>query len=313
MSYESIKLHVFNRNRVVNITRQLDLDSLYHVQGKRNCADTGTRIKSVTAKSVKENSQWLVGTDWMRLSLQEATESGAIKPLKDLKLSQENKKSLKEGVIFDSFEEDKDLFAVVMLTRIDIEKTAQREAEASYVFSPTQRKFTSFIRVTSLVLKAVKLFKLNLIKRRANQNRECQFDLQSLSIPATKFSLLSKSSSLMMPKHSHKSERFEPTEEEISAALEYVFRTEARLIKKFNSDKKVKEISVEIDGVLYSKTRIEDVHEIKVVGGLQASSNLQSLLGVKFKVPLVEKHSPIVIPLILYLHDHFNHRGVERA
>ena len=147
----------------------------------------------MTAKSVKENSQWLVGTDWMRLSLQEATESGAIKPLKDLKLSHENKKSLKEGVIFDSFEEDKDLFAVVMLTRIDIEKTAQREAEASYVFSPTQRKFTSFIRVTSLVLKAVKLFKLNLIKRRANQNRECQFDLQSLSIPATKFSLLSKS------------------------------------------------------------------------------------------------------------------------
>ena len=36
VSYESIKLHVFNRNRVVNITRQLDLDSLYHVQGKRN-------------------------------------------------------------------------------------------------------------------------------------------------------------------------------------------------------------------------------------------------------------------------------------
>ena len=33
--------------------------------------------------------------------------------------------------------------------------------------------------------------------------------------------------------------------------------------------------------------------------------------AVVCKVPLVEKHSPIVIPLITYLHEHFNHKGVE--
>ena len=38
---------------------------------------------------------------------------------------------------------------------------------------------------------------------------------------------------------------------------------------------------------------------------------MEELLGANFRVPLVEKHSPVVMPLILYLHDQFNHRGVE--
>ena len=50
---------------------------------------------------------------------------------------------------------------------------------------------------------------------------------------------------------------------------------------------------------------------MQVVGGLQASSELQGLLGANFKVPLVEKHSPIVFSLVLYLHEEFNHRGIE--
>ena len=147
VSYETIKLHVFNRNRVVNITRQLNLDHLYHVQGKQNCADTGTRMKNITEKSVKENSTWLTGLDWMRMSLDEATKLGAIRPLADLKLSHESRKIVKDGIIFDSFEENKDLFAVVMLAKIDIEKTAQSEAEALYVFSPARRNFRSFVSV----------------------------------------------------------------------------------------------------------------------------------------------------------------------
>ena len=99
MSYETIKLHVFNRNRLVNITRQLNLDNLYHVQGKRNCADTRTRMKNSTAKSVKENSTWLTGLDWMRMSLDQATKLGAIRPLADLKLSHESRKIVKDGII----------------------------------------------------------------------------------------------------------------------------------------------------------------------------------------------------------------------
>ena len=310
VSYETIKLHVFNRNRVVNITRQLNLDNLYHVQGKENCADTGTRVKNVSANSVKENSEWLLGKGWMRLSLADAVKTGAIKPLRELKLSHENKKSVKEGIIFDSFAEDKDIFAVIMLAKINIEETAKREIEASYVYSPTNRKFPSFVRITALVLKAAKLFKLKLIASQVRNGKESRFSRDSFSVPAQKFSLLSQSSSLMLPKL-NSANTCEPSLEEISAALEYIFRIEAKLIKRFTTNKKVNEIAVEIEGVLFSKTRMEEAYEVEVLGGIQASSDLKMLLGANFKVPLVEKHSPIVLPLIVYLHEHFNHKGVE--
>ena len=76
----------------------------------------------------------------------------------------------------------------------------EAEAEALYVYSPTLRNFGSFVRITALVLKAVKIFKLNLITSRAKSNIECQYDVQSLSVAAPEFSLLSSSYSLMMPK-----------------------------------------------------------------------------------------------------------------
>ena len=38
---------------------------------------------------------------------------------------------------------------------------------------------------------------------------------------------------------------------------------------------------------------------------------LGSCLGANLKVPLVEKHSLIVIQLVVYLHEHFNHKVVE--
>ena len=247
----------------------------------------------------------------MRLSLQEATQLGAIRPLADLKLLHESRKLVKDGIIFDSFEEDQDLFAVVMLSKVNIEKTAQRESEASYLFSPTQRNFRSFVRITALVLKAARLFKLKLLERRTKQKKSCQFDLESLSVPSQKFALMSSSFSLMLPKFNLNPNVCEPTTEEISFALEYVFKTEAKLIKRFNTERKLKEIAVEVDGILYSKTRIVDFHEVELVGGLQVSSELQTLLGTNFKVPLVEKHSPLVFPLVLYLHEEFNHRGIE--
>ena len=45
VSYETMKLHVFNRNRVVNITRKVDLKKLFHIKGKENCSDVGTTDK----------------------------------------------------------------------------------------------------------------------------------------------------------------------------------------------------------------------------------------------------------------------------
>ena len=64
---------------MVNIRTKLGLDLLYHVDGKQNPADVGTRPELITAESVKPGSVWLKGTDWMKLSIDKAKESGVIK------------------------------------------------------------------------------------------------------------------------------------------------------------------------------------------------------------------------------------------
>ena len=100
-------------------------------------------------------------------------------------------------------------------------------------------------------------------------------------------------------------------DEELSEALEYVYKTEAKLVKKFNMRQKVEEIAVEENGILYCKSRILEGQTIKVVGGMKLSTDLESMLGLNFKVPLIKKRSPLALPHALHIHDIFNQKGSE--
>ena len=51
--YENVKLTTFVRNRVINIRSKMGLENLFHVNGKFNSCDVGTRPEVITAESVK--------------------------------------------------------------------------------------------------------------------------------------------------------------------------------------------------------------------------------------------------------------------
>ena len=65
VTYETVKLNVFHRNRVNNIRSKIKLDQLHHVLGSENCSDIGTRPDSVSAASVMPGSLWLKDKEWM--------------------------------------------------------------------------------------------------------------------------------------------------------------------------------------------------------------------------------------------------------
>ena len=138
---------------------------------QENCLDIGTRTDKVSSNDVKPNSDWLMGKPWMRLSLEEAANQKFIRPIEDLKLTHEEKKVVKKGIIFDGCDDNDDRFAVIMAVKVDIQKTAEREAEANYVFSPTRRKFSVFVRITALVLRAVRRFKTKGLLRRIKDSQ----------------------------------------------------------------------------------------------------------------------------------------------
>ena len=87
--YEKVKLDVFHRNRVSNIRSKAELHKIFHVDGKENVADIGTRPDHLTIKSFCPGSEWDLGKPWMKMKVADAVESGAIKLIENIKLEDE--------------------------------------------------------------------------------------------------------------------------------------------------------------------------------------------------------------------------------
>ena len=105
------------RMRVSNIRNKLNLQNLYHIDGKSNLADFGTRPDLVTADLLRPGGEWLNGKSWMTLPIEKAQEDGVLKSTKDIIIDNETKKVLRQGANFDEFEKSS-----YMTNFIDVKK-----------------------------------------------------------------------------------------------------------------------------------------------------------------------------------------------
>ena len=188
--YEKTKLMTFHRNRVINIRSRMGLDILHHVDGKENPTDVGTRPELITADSVRPGSIWMVGTDWMKFSISKAQELNIIKTVEDIKLTNDKKKILKEGIAYDSLILDdltEGIFAVVKVNTKDKDEIRKRKEFSSYLYPPLARGFTSVVRITALVLLAVRKFKKYAIKARIKKRELSEDALKTLDFPPVRF------------------------------------------------------------------------------------------------------------------------------
>ena len=299
VSYETVKLNQYNRVRVINITSKISLENLFHIKGIENPADIGTRMKDVSVEDIHPGSDYLSGKNWMKLSKEAAIRSGVIKPIRDIKLGHEEKKVMKKGIVFDSFEPaNSDVIAILMPIRVNVDKVAEREVEACYPFSPLTRNFLSFVNVTAIILNFKKVLRRLRVRKGVMEEEEEKHP---------KFSLLSYyCENIVTPPPKHIVSDIQKNE-----ALEFIFKIESKLVKKFNHKNKVEKMAVEEDGILYSKNRVLEGQTVKVVGGLDIDTSLSGLFNLNFKVPLIDQHSPLALPLAIHLHSLFNHRGVE--
>ena len=81
---------------------------------------------------------------------------------------------------------------------------------------------------------------------------------------------------------------------------------------EFVPKKIVEKEGIEDDGILFAKTRILEGQELRVMGELDEILDLESFTGVSFRVPLVEKYSPLAICIAFYMHYHVApHKGCE--
>ena len=449
VAYEKVKLDVYYRNRVSQIRSQVSMSRLFHVDGKQNIADIGTRPDDLKIKDFCPGSEWEKGKPWMNLEVDEAKKQGIIKPVEMIKLEDEDKKVFKKGITYDDFSLNPMIIAFSVNSKMDKVKIQERLEFSEYLYNPLLRSFRSLVRITALVLKAVKIFKKRRTMKLIKDGKLSVEALDEFDISPVRFTVFSNQPALVegdldqghdvshhptsansvleasqakddegksevsnakdpaavcrptslhdpeddskkdqnvahqpasanyvekAPKicyhcgytfcrcqqrkcwKSHKQDmkacptvsgQREPwiyhmgplagpgnylnlstlflsncrrlrdmgivlTEEDLSTALTYLYTKATKEIYKFVPRKTVQKEGIEYEGILYAKTRILEGQELRVMGELDEMLDLESFTGVKFRVPLLEKHSPLAI--CIAFHIHYNvapHRGSE--
>lgn len=351
--YEKVKLHVFHRMRVSNIRSKLDMEHLYHLDGKENVADIGTRPDLLTVEQLMPGSDWISGRAWMREPLQKAIESGIITNTKDIKLSNDAKKVFREAIIYDSMEDNenkvntyqagcaiaafkKEIQAnTASVHTINNDKVLEREIFANYIYPPMKRSFRPTVRIIAHVLRAVAIFKKKLILAKIRRGEADKSELKKLIPAPVKFTAFHMFTGIDIEKQMKQADPdavklsaffrvngvvmnnnpnsiITLSDEDLSASLEYIYKKETQVTIKFNEKKALDKLAVLQDGILYCKTRLVEGQTLRLVGGLENSKDLQSLTGINFQVPVLDKHSPMAVSIALHLHYQVvKHKGYE--
>ena len=165
------------------------MTKLYHVDGKFNIADTGTRPDSLKIEDFCPGSEWEKGKEWMKLEVKEAEEKGVIKHVDQIKLEDEEKKVFKKGINYEEFTTNPMVIAFVAKNRIEKSKIDERLEFSRYLYNPLLRSFKSVVRITALVLKAVKCFKTLRISRLIKNGKMDESALDKPDINQTKFTV----------------------------------------------------------------------------------------------------------------------------
>merc|ERR1712177_98175 len=104
------------------------------------------------------------------------------------------------------------------------------------------------------------------------------------------------------------------TDEEVSKAPEYLYRKGTGEVKQFNKLEVLKKISVEKDGILFCKSRIEDGQRIQVAGGLENSELLSVFKERNLSLlnPVLDRYSLLSYAIAEHIHDEvMKHKGYE--
>ena len=368
--YEKVKLQVFHRMRVSNIRNKIDMENLFHVDGKQNLADLGTRPDLLTTDQLMPSSEWILGKPWMQESLEKVIADGILKNTKDIKLDNDAKKTFREAIIYDTLEdsvENKDntteagnlhslphcknsyseedhstlecevttMNTQYQVFTIDAAKTIERENYSDYIYPPLKRGFRSSIRIIALVLKASVLFKKKLTLAKIRRGEAEKSELAKLNFPPVRFTAFHTATGENISSQLEKADQnalrltsffrvngvkidgdpsrmISITDKELSASLEYLYKKAAKEVFQYNDKKSVDRVAEFHDGILYCKTRLLEGQTLRVVGDLKDSVDLQSLTGVNFRVPVMDRHSPLALSIALHLHYNVvKHKGYE--
>ena len=242
----------------------------------------------------------------MRLTVGKAIANGRIMPALDLRMNDDEKDEFKDGIIFEKVPEV--LTRGHVLNQDRISKIEQRAIFSQYVVVPTKYSFKHSFRLTMLVIK----FIVKISKNRPFRGFKLSSPVDKVPTIFTWVSDSKLGAATTIPATQDMLDLDMMKEEEMCIKLTatYLFRTTTEEVKHFNKKETIEKISVEHNEILYSKNRLIESMEFKLVSGMEMV-NLDPL-GVNTKCPLMDSYSPTAYAFAQYIHFELSgHSGLE--
>ena len=341
-STENKPLAIFQRNRAIQIRRTVNLANLFHVRSDSNPSDIGTRPEKITLNDVGPGSRWEEGDIWMRQEISDVVNNGVLTPVSGLRIKDEEESEFRKGLVFEKVPEILTRGHLVTETRVS--KIEERANFSKYLVLPIKFNFSSVVRIMSHVMHFVSACRKGrtVLSNMLSEgrlwfsvfvNKVEQPNSSSAHLGMVVTSGISNLAPMVesnrvncllnyMAKDMLMSERRkfigsqldrvtrEPTDRFINLALLYLYRKASEEVKHFCTKEKVKQIAIDVEGVLLSKGRLLDTMNYKETGEL---TEIQiGDLGVRQYLPVIERYSPLAYSIADHIHWNVaSHKGIE--
>ena len=319
------KLSLFHRNRANQIKMHTATNKLFHVISECNPVDVVTRAEKVGPESVGPESVWENGHEWMQDTVEAAINAGILKPVDQLRMMEKEEEDYEKGFLFektpellvrghvsqevsdenlgDQLQEELDQDQLISNKAADtrVEKMAKRAAYSRYIIQPSKYDFRKIVRITGYVFKFIRLCKF---KRLAKADKTFKMFPASFITWGTEKPPNAPDGKNEPPA--------EPSHDDLSRALKYWMVKATKEVIEFNNKEVVMKKGVKgPNGVLYSRSRLDDSHRFIVAGDFPADS-IGRELGLNVMAPLIDRWSPIAYSIGLFIHDIVaRHAGYE--
>ena len=328
LTSEKLRLSLFHRNRVLQIRRGTELNTVYHCKSENNPADCGTRPGKVQLSDIGPESRWENGDYWMTGDISCAVDSGILTPVDDIRISNDDEDDFNKGLVFG----DRDEVLTRGHTSSHVGKTRVNKIEAlakfsNYLILPTKFKFPELVRVYGYVFLFIskarkgKEFTGHMLQKSSLWFSAFKCDISDKRLPciAVDKSTEWQSSQLLClfgkQDFVFQSTEFPVnvlTERSLHLALLYLFRKGSAEVKEFCSQTVINKFTYEKDGLLLSKGRLlEGINFVET--GEFGDYNIGSL-GIKINTPVLARYSPLSYSIGQHIHWTIGrHRGIETS
>ena len=310
---EKKPLGIFQRNRVSKIKECFEVQDLFHVSGKLNPSDVGTKGR-VSIDEVKPTSTYFKGPDFIQDGLEAAIEQKKIISASRLSLSNNCLSSISDGYL-EKVTDDK----MLMVDIQHVNKVKKRYEFSHYLVDPISHSYPATITILSVVLLFIKRILQACIKNKCsarmasilknmihNGNKEIiPIDLISTNIRQRKCSSYENKLSLLTLTRFN----FEELNSLKDTAQWYYMKKASRELDEFYPKELLLKHGGKVNGIWISNSRWNDSCQLQnTLGNDITLSELQ----INSQTPIVDRFSPIGISIAKHIHEDLTiHKGVD--